>query len=208
MMAKLIVTGSSREEALERSRRALAEMHVNGLPTVLPFHRLMVDHPAFTAQEGFKVFTRWIETEWDNPIEPWTGQAEPEMAAEPRREIVVEVSGKRLEVSVPKRLLVGEIGSPEGHAPRRKKGAETSSRTGAKGDSLVAPMQATVVKLAATEGQKVKQGDLVVVLEAMKMEHRITADTDAIVGEVLVVPGQSVDAHTVVAVLAPVEDDA
>lgn len=196
MMAKLIVTGSSREEALERSRRALAEMHVNGLPTVLPFHRLMVDHPAFTAEDGFKVFTRWIETEWENPIEPWSGQAEPELASEPRREIVVEVSGKRLEVSVPKRLLVGEIGSPAGHAPKRKKGAETASRTGAKGDSLVAPMQATVVKLAAEEGQSVEQGDLVVVLEAMKMEQPLVAHKSGTVSNIGVAAGATISAGT------------
>jgi acetyl-CoA/propionyl-CoA carboxylase biotin carboxyl carrier protein len=196
MMAKLIVTGASREEALERSRRALSEMQVNGLPTVIPFHRLMVDHPAFTAEDGFKVFTRWIETEWENPIEPWTGQAEPEIAPEPRREIVVEVSGKRLEVSVPKRLLVGEIGSAEGHAPKRKNSADPSSRMGVKGDSLVAPMQATVVKLAASEGAKVEKGDLVVVLEAMKMEQPLVAHKSGTVSNIGVAAGATISAGT------------
>ena len=197
MMAKLIVTGATRQEALERSRRALAEMQVNGLPTVLPFHRLIVDHPSFTAQDGnFAVYTRWIETEWENPIEPWTGQAEPEQPREPRREIVVEVSGKRLEVSVPKRLLVGDIGSHEGHAPKRKKSSDAGSRTGAKGDSLVAPMQATVIKLAAEDGQKVEQGELIVVLEAMKMEQPLTAHKSGTVSNIAVAAGATISAGT------------
>ena len=197
MMAKLIVTGATRQEALERSRRALAEMQVNGLPTVLPFHRLIVDHPSFTAQDGnFAVYTRWIETEWENPIEPWTGQAEPEQPREPRREIVVEVSGKRLEVSVPKRLLVGDIGSHEGHAPKRKKSSDTGSRTGAKGDSLVAPMQATVIKVAAEDGQKVEQGELIVVLEAMKMEQPLTAHKSGTVSNIAVAAGATISAGT------------
>ena len=109
---------------------------------------------------------------------------------------MVEVSGKRLEVSVPKRLLVGEIGSPAGHAPKRKKGADGSSRTGAKGDSLVAPMQATVVKLAATEGQSVEQGELVVVLEAMKMEQPLLAHKSGTISNVGVEAGTTISAGT------------
>ncbi len=197
MMAKLIVTGETREQALERSRRALAEMQVLGLPTVLPFHREIVNHEAFTAPKGvFKVFTRWIETEWDNQIPAWSGQAEELPTDEPRHEIVVEVAGKRLEVSVPKRLLVGEVGSAAGHAPKRAKSSSSSSHTGAKGNSLVAPMQSTVVKIAVSEGQQVSEGDLVVVLEAMKMEQPLTAHRSGKISAINVEAGTTISAGT------------
>ena len=197
MMAKLIVTGATREEALERSRRALAEMQVLGLPTVLPFHRAIVSDPAFTAPKGeFKVFTRWIETEWDNKIEPWSGQTEPALEAEPRREIVVEVDGKRLEVSVPRRLLVGEIGSAAGHAPKRGKSSNASTHAGAKGNTLSAPMQSTVVKLAVSEGDRVEQGDLVIVLEAMKMEQPMKAHRSGVISAINVEVGATISAGT------------
>lgn len=197
MMAKLIVTGATREEALERSRRALAEMQVLGLPTVLPFHRAIVSDPAFTAPKGeFKVFTRWIETEWDNKIEPWSGQPESASEAEPRREIVVEVDGKRLEVSVPRRLLVGEIGSAAGHAPRRAKSSNASTHAGAKGNTLSAPMQSTVVKLAVSEGDRVEQGDLVIVLEAMKMEQPMKAHRSGVISAINVEVGATISAGT------------
>jgi acetyl-CoA/propionyl-CoA carboxylase biotin carboxyl carrier protein len=197
MVAKLIVTGSTRAEALQRSRRALEEMQVHGLPTVLPFHRAIVNDPAFTAEGGkFGVYTRWIETEWDNTIEPWSGQAEDLPEAEPRHDIVVEVAGKRLEVSVPKRLLVGEIGSAAGHAPKRAKSSGSSSHTGAKGNSLLAPMQSTVVKLAANEGDRVEAGDLVVVLEAMKMEQPLTAHRSGTISSIGVSVGTTISAGT------------
>jgi acetyl-CoA/propionyl-CoA carboxylase biotin carboxyl carrier protein len=197
MVAKLIVTGSTRAEALQRSRRALEEMQVHGLPTVLPFHRAIVNDPAFTAEGGkFGVYTRWIETEWDNNIEPWSGQAEDLPEAEPRHDIVVEVAGKRLEVSVPKRLLVGEIGSAAGHAPKRAKSSGSSSHTGAKGNSLLAPMQSTVVKLAANEGDHVEAGELVVVLEAMKMEQPLTAHRSGTISSIGVSVGTTISAGT------------
>ena len=197
MMAKLIVTGSTREEALARSRRALQEMQVLGLPTVLPFHREIVKDPAFTAPDGnFKVFTRWIETEWDNKIEPWSGQVEQLPEGEPRHEIVVEVDGKRLEVSVPKRLLVGEIGSSAGHAPKRAKGSAASTHMGAKGNTLSAPMQSTVVKLAVAEGDRVEEGDLVIVLEAMKMEQPMKAHRAGVVSSISVEVGATISAGT------------
>jgi acetyl-CoA/propionyl-CoA carboxylase biotin carboxyl carrier protein len=197
MVAKLIVTGSSREEALARSRRALDEMQVHGLPTVLPFHREIVNHPSFTAPDGkFGVYTRWIETEWDNTIEPWSGQVEELSAEEPRQQVVVEVAGKRLEVSVPKRLLVGEIGSAAGHAPKRAKSSHSSSHTGAKGNSLLAPMQSTVVKIAANEGQHVEEGELVVVLEAMKMEQPLTAHRSGTIASIGVSVGATISAGT------------
>jgi acetyl-CoA/propionyl-CoA carboxylase biotin carboxyl carrier protein len=197
MIAKLIVTGSTRAEALQRSRRALEEMQVHGLPTVLPFHRAIVNDPAFTGESGkFGVYTRWIETEWNNTIEPWSGQAEDLPEAEPRHDVVVEVSGKRLEVSVPKRLLVGEIGSAAGHAPKRAKSSGASSHTGAKGNSLLAPMQSTVVKLAASEGDHVEAGDLVVVLEAMKMEQPLTAHRSGTISSIGVSVGATISAGT------------
>ena len=197
MVAKLIVTGKDRSQALERARRALDEMQVLGLPTVLPFHRLIVNEPDFVAPKGdFKVFTRWIETEWQNPLEPWSGQQEPIASAEPRREIVVEVAGKRLEVSVPKRLLVGEIGSAAGHAPKRKKTSQSTSHTGAKGNNLLAPMQATVVKLVVSEGDQVQEGDLLVVLEAMKMEQPLTAHRAGKISAIGVSVGTTISAGT------------
>jgi acetyl-CoA/propionyl-CoA carboxylase biotin carboxyl carrier protein len=197
MIAKLIVTGATRAEALQRSRRALEEMQVHGLPTVLPFHRAIVNDPAFTGESGkFGVYTRWIETEWNNTIEPWSGQTEDLPEAEPRHDVVVEVSGKRLEVSVPKRLLVGEIGSAAGHAPKRAKSSGASSHTGAKGNSLLAPMQSTVVKLAANEGDHVEAGDLVVVLEAMKMEQPLTAHRSGTISSIGVSVGATISAGT------------
>ena len=197
MVAKLIVTGKTREEALARSRRALEEMQVHGLPTVLPFHREIVNHPAFVSSDGkFGVYTRWIETEWDNNIEPWAGQAEDMPEAEARQQVVVEVAGKRLEVSVPRRLLVGEIGSAAGHAPKRAKSSHSSSHTGAKGNSLLAPMQSTVVKMAVAEGQHVEEGELVVVLEAMKMEQPLTAHRSGTISSIGVQVGTTISAGT------------
>lgn len=197
LIAKLIVTGKDRTQALERSRRALSEMQVLGLPTVLPFHRAIVDHESFIGDgKNFQVFTRWIETDWDNNLEPWSGEAETGIEAEPLKEVVVEVGGKRIEVSVPRRLLVGEIGSAQGHAPRRKASAQSASHTGAKGNLLVAPMQSTVVKLAVKQGDQVQKGDLVLVLEAMKMEQPITAHRAGKVSGVWVAVGDTIASGT------------
>lgn len=196
MMAKLIVTGKDRNQALERARRALQEMQVHGLPTVLPFHRLIVSDPAFTADKGnFDVHTRWIETEWSNPIAPWSGQQE-ELPAQPQmKDLVVEVEGKRLTVSVPRYLVTGESSSiPKIH--RRKKSHQASTHTGAKGNSLLAPMQATVVKLAVSDGQMVQEGELVVVLEAMKMEQPLTAHRAGKITNVGVSVGATISAGT------------
>lgn len=196
MMAKLIVTGDSREQALQRARRALVEMQVHGLPTVLSFHRLICDEAAFVAANGkFDVHTRWIETEWSNPLKPWTGQQEELPASPAMREIVLEVEGKRVTVSVPRYLLTGEAEKlPSMH--RRKRGSQTSSHTGAKGNSLLAPMQATVVKLAVQEGASVQEGDLLVVLEAMKMEQPLTAHRAGVVSNVGVEVGTTISAGT------------
>jgi acetyl-CoA/propionyl-CoA carboxylase biotin carboxyl carrier protein len=196
MMAKLIVTGSSRSEALERARRALDEMQVHGLPTVIPFHRLIVSDPAFTAEKGnFDVHTRWIETEWSNPLTPWSGQHEEGKPAVATKEIVVEVDGKRLTVSVPRFLVTGES-SQLSKIHRRKKTQQASTHTGAKGNSLLAPMQATVVKLAVDEGQSVQEGDLIVVLEAMKMEQPLTAHRAGKITNISVAIGTTISAGT------------
>lgn len=197
MVAKLIVTGKDRNQALERARRALNEMQVHGLPTVLPFHRAIVDHPSFIGDgKNFEVFTRWIETDWENNLEPWSGEAVTIPTPDPLKEVVVEVNGKRVEVSVPRRLLVGEIGSAQGHAPKRKASTHASSHTGAKGNLLVAPMQATVVKLNVAEGQSVQEGDLVLVLEAMKMEQPITAHRAGTIQGIGVKVGDTISSGT------------
>jgi acetyl-CoA/propionyl-CoA carboxylase biotin carboxyl carrier protein len=196
MMAKLIVTGENRQQALQRARRALAEMQVHGLPTVLPFHRLICSEPAFVAEDGkFDVHTRWIETEWNNPLTAWTGQQEDLPVSPAMREVVLEVEGKRISVSVPRYLITGEAERlPSLH--RRKRGGQSASHTGAKGNSLLAPMQATVVKLAVSEGVAVQEGELVVVLEAMKMEQPLTAHRAGVVKNIGVEVGATISAGT------------
>ncbi|GEB94935.1 acetyl/propionyl/methylcrotonyl-CoA carboxylase subunit alpha [Microbacterium lacticum] len=194
LLGKLIVTGRDRAEALERSRRALDEFEVAGLPTVLPFHRVVVREPAFTAEDGrFGVFTRWIETEFVNDIPPWDGEAEAPEEPEPRHTVVVEVSGKRLEVSLPDRIAVApvKIGRPAAAPPSRRLHAPSASAA-ASGDAVKSPMQATVVKVAVAEGQQVVTGDLVVVLEAMKMEQPLQAHKDGVVGAIDATPGTTV----------------
>jgi len=181
LLAKLIVTGSSREDALERSRRALDEFEVAGLPTVLPFHRKIVRDPAFT-NAPFSVYTRWIETEFDNDIEPWTGSLADPTPAVARHNVVVEVGGKRVEVNLPSKLVPAtSTGATLSAAPKRRAASSVSTIAG---DSVKAPMQATVVKVAVAEGDKVVKGDLILVLEAMKMEQPLVAHKDGIVGPV------------------------
>ena len=189
LLAKLIVTGSSREDALERSRRALDEFEIAGLPTVLPFHRKIVRDPAFTSSP-FSIYTRWIETEFVNDIEPWNGSLTDEGTAEKRHNVVVEVEGRRIEVSLPVRLLPGTAENTAGPAPRRR-GVAHSVNT-AIGDAVVAPMQATIVKLAVAEGDVVVKGDLLLVLEAMKMEQPLTAHKDGVIGSIGAVVGATV----------------
>lgn len=196
LLGKLIVTGRDRAEALERSRRALDEFEVAGMPTVLPFHRKVVRDPAFTAENGeFGVFTRWIETEFAGGIPPWDGEADAPAEAEPRHTVVVEVSGKRLEVSLPDRVAVAptKIGRPAAPPPSRRSHA-VSVGAGASGDAVSSPMQATIVKVAVAEGQQVVKGDLVVVLEAMKMEQPLQAHKDGVVGAIDATPGATVPA--------------
>ncbi|MGQ1837308.1 acetyl/propionyl/methylcrotonyl-CoA carboxylase subunit alpha [Kocuria turfanensis] len=202
MLAKLIVTGATRQQALERSRRALAELQIEGMPTVVPFHRAVVADPAFApaGDSPFSVHTRWIETEFHNTVPPFEGvpQAGPE--AEERQAIVVEVSGKRLEVVLP--ALPGTA-KPNGTAAKPRK--SRSSRGGsaaAGGDSLSSPMQGTIVKIAVDNGEEVAEGDLVLVLEAMKMEQPLTAHKAGTVSGLSVSPGDTVSAGTVLATIS------
>ncbi len=203
MLAKLIVTGANRTEALERSRRALAEFEIEGLATVIPFHRAVVSDPAFIGDDnGFSVHTRWIETEWENTVEPFTGGGEVDAEEEqPRQKVVVEVGGRRLEVSLPGDMAIGNGGAPAHGALRKKPKARKRGGHGgaaASGDSVTAPMQGTVVKVAVEEGQQVSAGDLVVVLEAMKMENPVTAHKDGTVTGLSVEAGAAVTQGTVV----------
>ena len=203
MLAKLIVTGATRQQALERSRRALAELRIEGMPTVVPFHRAVVADPAFAPADGapFSVHTRWIETEFDNTIPPFEGvpQAGPE--AEERQAIVVEVSGKRLEVVLP--ALPGTA-KPNGTAakPRKSRSARGGGTAAASGDSLSSPMQGTIVKIAVDNGDEVAEGDLVLVLEAMKMEQPLKAHKSGTVSGLSVSPGDTVSAGAVLATIS------
>jgi acetyl-CoA/propionyl-CoA carboxylase biotin carboxyl carrier protein len=204
MLAKLIVHGGTREEALARARRALDEFEVEGLATVIPFHRAIVRDPAFIGDEnGFTVHTRWIETEWNNTVEPFTG-GEPldEEDARPRQKVVVEVGGRRLEVSLPGDLALSNgAADPAGVIRKKPKPRQRGSHAGAmaSGDAVTAPMQGTVVKVAVEEGQEVAVGDLVVVLEAMKMENPVTAHKDGAITGLAVEAGAAVTQGTVLA---------
>jgi acetyl-CoA/propionyl-CoA carboxylase biotin carboxyl carrier protein len=206
LIGKLIVTGASRAQALERARRALAEFTVGGMPTVLPFHRAVVGDPAF-ASERFAVHTRWIETEMVAAFEPQPAGppgAESRGEAPARETVTVEVGGKRLEVTVPAALsrpapAGARIGSPErGRAPRgpaRRAAGQSNQRSGS-GDSLVSPMQGTIIKIVAPEGTQVSTGDTVVILEAMKMEQPLTAHKEGTVTGLAVEVGQTVTADS------------
>ena len=178
MIAKLIVTGRTRAEALERSRRVLDEIVVDGMPTVIPFHQKVVSDPAFAPADPdapFTVHTRWIETEMTNDIEPYGGDvAEGDEAGE-RQKITVEVGGKRLDVVLPAGIALGGGGGGAAKKKAPKRSAGKGGGAAASGDSLTAPMQGTIVKVAVEEGQQVAEGDLVLVLEAMKMEQPLNA---------------------------------
>ena len=173
LLAKLIVTGATREQALQRSARALSEMTVDGMATLLPFHRKVVVDPAFTS-DPFTVHNRWIETEFTNDIEPYAGAAgDPEEPEATRETVVVEVGGKRLEVTLPAGVGRGPA-APAAKTPAKRK-AGGKAGAAASGDSLTSPMQGTIVKVAVADGAVVAPGDLIVVLEAMKMEQPLNA---------------------------------
>jgi acetyl-CoA/propionyl-CoA carboxylase biotin carboxyl carrier protein len=183
MLAKLIVRGRTRAEALDRARRALDEFVVEGIPTTLPFHRAVVRDPAFTS-EPFSVYTRWIETEYRHP----TPAVDPEPARpdEPRETVVVEVAGKRLEVSLPSRLLGARpAAAPAPTAARRR----PRSAAVATGDAVTVPMQGTITTIAVRNGDTVTEGQLIVVLEAMKMEQPINAHKSGVIADLAVEPG-------------------
>jgi acetyl-CoA/propionyl-CoA carboxylase, biotin carboxylase, biotin carboxyl carrier protein len=202
MLAKLIVTGATREEALQRARRALDELVVEGMPTVVPFHRAVVRDEAFTT-EPFTVHTRWIETEWDNQVPPYSAAPVEHDEAEERQTVVVEVGGRRLEVSLPAGLAVGGGGAPAaagGAKPRKRGGGHGGSA--ASGDSLTSPMQGTIVKVAVSDGDAVAEGDLVVVLEAMKMEQPITAHKAGTVSGLSAEVGASVTSGAVICTIS------
>ena len=176
LIAKIIITGAHREQALQRSRRALKELVIEGMPTVVPFHLAVLDDPAFTAEDGaFRVHTRWIETEFSGQIAPYAGPLGEAPESIPRSKVVVEVNGKRLEVLVPAGLGTANgsaIGARSKKPGRRQSGTATKSPSG---NALTSPMQGTIVKVGVADGDVVETGDIVVVLEAMKMEQPLTA---------------------------------
>jgi acetyl-CoA/propionyl-CoA carboxylase biotin carboxyl carrier protein len=180
LVAKLIVTGRDRTQALERSRRALDEFVVDGMPTVIPFHRAVVNDPAYVgepadAPTGFGVYTSWIETEFDNQIPRYSGDVADAPEPDERQSVVVEVGGKRLEVVLPGGLGGLAASSAGGAAKKPRRSAGKKSGSAASGDAVTSPMQGTIVKIAVEEGQEIAEGDVVVVLEAMKMEQPLKA---------------------------------
>jgi acetyl-CoA/propionyl-CoA carboxylase biotin carboxyl carrier protein len=208
MLSKLIVTGATRAQALQRSRRALEEMVVEGIPTVIPFDLAVVSNPAFAPAEGpFSIHTRWIETEFVNNLPAWTPDGTTEAAddAGERQRVVVEVGGKRLEVVLPASL--GSIGTGPGAGgkpgkskKRLRSGGQAAAATG---NALTSPMQGTIVKVAVSNGDAVAEGDLVVVLEAMKMEQPLTAHRSGIIVGLVAGAGETVSAG---AIIATIED--
>ncbi|GIF64711.1 acetyl-/propionyl-CoA carboxylase subunit alpha [Asanoa ishikariensis] len=202
LLAKVIVTGETRTEALERARRALDEMVVDGMATALPFHRLVVRDSAFT-EEPFRVHTRWIETEWSNTVEPY-GAAEAARPEAERETVVVEVGGKRLEITLPAGFSQGTTAN-SGSAPNVRSGRRAATRSGAGaagGDSLNSPMQGTIVKVAVADGDEVAEGDLIVVLEAMKMEQPINAHKAGTVSGLEATVGATVTAGAPICTIA------
>jgi acetyl-CoA/propionyl-CoA carboxylase biotin carboxyl carrier protein len=206
MLSKLIVTGATRTQALQRSRRALEEMVVEGIPTVIPFDLAVVSNPDFAPAEGpFKIHTRWIETEFVNNLPAWSqeGTGVSEDAGE-RQRVVVEVGGKRLEVVLPASLgsiSAGAGGAKAGKSKKRlRSGGAVAAATG---DSLTSPMQGTIVKVAVANGDVVVEGDLIVVLEAMKMEQPLTAHRSGTITGLGAAAGETIAAG---AVIATIED--
>ena len=178
LIAKLIVTGRDRTQALERSRRALAEFRVDGMPTVIPFHAAVVSDPAFIGTpvdkpEEFQVYTQWIETDFDNQIEPYGGDNAEAPEPDERNKVTVEVGGRRLEVVLPSGLA--SVGGGAAGAKKPKRSSAKKAGAAASGDSVASPMQGTIVKVAVEEGATVEEGDVIVVLEAMKMEQPLKA---------------------------------
>lgn len=171
MLAKLIVWGPDRETALRRSARALSEYTVEGLPTVIPFDQAIVADPAFTAEDGnFGVYTKWIEEEWDNQLPAHDNSTDAEAAeAEPSQVHTVEIDGRRIEVALP--ASFGINGAPR----KKKKRKGSGAKAAVSGDAVTSPMQGTVIKVNVEESQEVAEGEVLLVLEAMKMENPVKA---------------------------------
>jgi acetyl-CoA/propionyl-CoA carboxylase biotin carboxyl carrier protein len=183
LLAKLIVTGATREQAIERARRALSEFSIEGLATALPFHRAIMEDPAFT--QDFKVYTSYIENEFNNDIPMYHAPVVPLETHMAPEQLVAEVNGKRFEVLV--------------HAPKpvvKRHRAKQSMAGGAGGSALASPMQGTVVKIAVNEGDQVEIGDLVIVLEAMKMEQPLMAHKAGVISNLSAVIGATVSSGT------------
>jgi acetyl-CoA/propionyl-CoA carboxylase biotin carboxyl carrier protein len=213
LIAKLIVTGADREQALQRSRRALREFRIKGMPTVLPFHRAVVDHPAFTAENGdFAVHTGWIEGDFtdSNNIPPYTPEGVMVGDPDERTRVVVEVAGRRLEVALPASFggAVNDAATQAASGVRRAVRRATRDGHGrshppavSSGHDLTAPMQGTIVRVEVEEGQEVAEGDLVIVLEAMKMEQPIKAHRSGTVRSLSASVGDTVTAGHVLAAI-------
>ncbi|WP_120321665.1 acetyl/propionyl/methylcrotonyl-CoA carboxylase subunit alpha [Catellatospora citrea] len=196
LLAKVIITGENRTEALERARRALDEMIVEGMATALPFHRAIVRDPAFVE---FTVHTRWIETEWHNTVPPFGAAAATDDEAGERQTVVVEVGGKRLEVSLPASFGGTAVAAPAATGrPAKRAGGKRGAKVAAGGDALAAPMQGTIVKLAVADGDTVAEGDTVVVLEAMKMEQPLTAHKAGVITGLTATVGEVVQSGTTI----------
>jgi len=193
LLAKLIVTGATRKDAIEKARRALREFEITGLPTVIPFHRAILEEPDFISDsaDGFAVHTRWIETEFTGDIEPWDGAIEDGFDQEELyRTVVVEVEGRRLKVGVPAGIFAAGQNASLGKAPKRTLGKLAGA--GKAEGTISSPMQATVVKVLVAPGDSVIVGELVCVVEAMKMEQPIVAAFDGVVDQVPVSVGDAV----------------
>lgn len=193
MLGKLIVWGETREEALARSRRALSEYKVEGMPTVIPFHQAITADPAFIGDgESFDIYTKWIEEEWKNEIPAYVDPAEAAEESDelPAQKYVVEVDGRRVEVALPGNLVVGG-----GAAPRKKskKRRGAGAKAAVSGDTVVAPMQGTVIKVNVENGQEIDEGEVIVVLEAMKMENPVKAHKSGIISDLAVETGSQIN---------------
>ena len=181
LIAKLIISGRDRTQAIERSRRALSEFEVDGMPTAITFHEVIVNDPAWvgasnpSGEGSFDVYTTWIETDFDNQIVPYAGApGEAEEAGE-RQRVTVEVGGKRVEVVLPAGLGSIGGGAAGGGAKKPKRAGGKKAGAAVSGDSVASPMQGTIVKVAVEDGAEVAEGDVIVVLEAMKMEQPLKA---------------------------------
>ncbi|MGZ5399963.1 MAG: ATP-binding protein, partial [Nocardioides sp.] len=198
LIAKLVITGRDRTQALERSRRALDEFVVDGMPTVIPFHRAIVDDPAFIGDgAGFTIYTTWIETDFDNQITPYAGGSAEAEEPEERQRVTVEVGGTRIEVVLPGGLG-GLAATGGGGAKKPKRAAGKKAGAAASGDAVTSPMQGTIVKVVVEEGQEIAEGETVVVLEAMKMEQPLKAHRSGTVTGLRAEVGETVTSGAVI----------